>query len=69
MNDHEKPKQRPGFFHSVLAVLWGMLGLRRHKAYRDQDEQLNPFHVLVAALIALVVFIAVLVFFVRLAVG
>lgn len=46
-----------------------MLGLRRGKAYREQDDHLNPFHVLLAALIALVVFIAVLLFFVRLAVS
>lgn len=69
MSKSNEPKPKPGFFHSLLAVLWGMLGLRRGKAYREQDDHLNPFHVLLAALIALVVFIAVLLFFVRLAVS
>ncbi len=68
MPDSNEPRSKPGFFHSVLAVLWAMVGLRRGKAHRELDEHLNPFHVLVAALIALVVFIATLLFFVQLAI-
>lgn len=65
--EDRKRAGKPGFLHSVSAVLWGMLGLRRGKTYREQDDHMNPVHVLVAVLLATAAFIAVLVFFVKLA--
>lgn len=71
MADNSKSRtessKKPGFLYSVSAVLWGMLGVRRGKNYREQDDHLNPFHVLVAAVLGAAAFIAALIFFVKLA--
>lgn len=66
-DDTQVSKPKPGFLHSLSAVLWGMMGVRRGKTYREQDDHMNPFHVLVAVILATAAFIAVLVFFVKLA--
>lgn len=64
-----KPRKR-SFLATIVAVAWSFVGLR---SKRDFDEDaagaMNPVYVIVAALIATGIFIAVLIFFVRQAVG
>ena len=51
---------KASFAKTMKAVLWSFFGVRR-RADHEADMQLNPLHVIVAALIAVAVFIAVLI--------
>jgi hypothetical protein len=55
---------------TMMAVAWSFVGLRRKKDFdEDAAGAMNPIYVILAALIATGIFIAVLMFFVRQAVG
>ncbi len=51
---------KASFAKTMKAVLWSFFGVRR-RADHEADMQLNPWHVIAAALIAVAVFIAVLI--------
>ena len=54
---------------SVRAVLWSFLGVRKRRDLEADANQLNPLHVVVAAVICAAIFIGVLILVVRLVVG
>jgi hypothetical protein len=57
-----KPTQRKASFGATMkAVLWSFFGVRKKSDYEKDAAQLNPVHVLIAGLIGVVIFIAVLV--------
>jgi len=68
-NNAGKPQKR-SFMATMVAIAWSFVGLR---SKRDFDEDaagaMNPVYVIIAALMATGIFIAVLMFFVRQAVG
>jgi hypothetical protein len=43
--------------HTVKAVLWAFLGIRKRSAYEEDLGKLNPFHIIAVALIAVAVFV------------
>ena len=45
------------FLHSMRAVAWSFLGIRKRSGLEDDMQRLNPLHVVVVAL----VFVALLV--------
>lgn len=51
---------KSSFARTMKAVLWSFFGVRR-RADHESDTQLNPLHLIVAAVIAAAVFIAVLI--------
>ena len=58
--------QRKGSFGQTLrAVAWSFFGVRQSAEHEKDVAQLNPVHVIVAALIGVGVFIASLVLLVR----
>jgi len=58
--------QRKGSFGQTLrAVAWSFFGVRKSSEHEKDVSQLNPVHVVVAALIGVGLFIAVLVLLVR----
>lgn len=57
------------FCASMKAVFWSFFGVRKRRDYEDDAANLNPFHVIVAALLGLAIFIGVLLFVVKLAVA
>ena len=62
--------QRKGSFgQSMKAVAWSFFGVRRGSDYEKDVSQLNPVHVVIAGVIAAVVFIGVLVAVVHWVVG
>lgn len=70
MHDAEKPERRqPAFVAAMKAVLWSFLGIRKKSAYERDAAHLTPLHVILAALIGVSIFIAVLVLLVRIAVA
>lgn len=54
---------------TLRAVAWSFFGIRRSADYERDVQRLNPVHVIVAGLVAAVVFIGVLVLLVRWVVG
>lgn len=48
------------FARTVKAVLWSFFGVRKGRDH-EADAQLNPLHVIVAAVIAAAVLVAVLI--------
>ena len=69
MEAHKPPKRKASFLSSMKAVFWSFFGVRKRRDYEDDAVNLNPFHVIVAALLGLAIFIGVLLFLVRLAVS
>ena len=57
---------RPASFgHTVRAVAWSFLGIRKRAGYESDAQKLNPVHVIVAGLAGAAIFIATLVLIVR----
>jgi len=70
MMDKDKPHQRKGSFLATMkAVLWSFFGVRKRKDYESDAANLNPVHVIIAALIGVMVFIGLLMLAVRFAVS
>ncbi|MTV38319.1 DUF2970 domain-containing protein [Duganella radicis] len=61
--------KKPGFLYSVKAVLWSFVGLRRKRDFDEDQQGLNPLHIIVAALLAVAVFIGLLITIVKLVVA
>lgn len=56
----EASKRRMSFGATVKAVLWSFFGVRKNSAYEEDSAQLNPVHVIIAGVIAAVIFVLVL---------
>jgi hypothetical protein len=68
--DLKKATQRKASFGATMkAVLWSFFGVRKKSDYEKDAAQLNPVHVIIAGLIAALIFIATLVLIVKSVVG
>ena len=62
----ERPvARRATFLQTIKAVLWSFFGVRKRSDYERDAAQLNPVHVIVAALILTVIFVVVLILVVK----
>ncbi|KQW91475.1 MULTISPECIES: DUF2970 domain-containing protein [Telluria group] len=61
----EEKKQTASFMYSMKAVIWSFFGLRRKKDFDQDGARLNPFHVIIAALIGVALFIGLLITIVK----
>ncbi len=59
-------EEKAGFWATVRAVLWSFIGIRRRSAYQSDARSLDPRAVVVAGVIAGVVFVLTIVMVVRL---
>ncbi len=57
------------FGATVKAVLWSFFGVRKKSSYEEDTEKLNPLHVIIAGIIAAVVFVIGLLMVVKLVVA
>jgi hypothetical protein len=57
--------KQPGFLYSLKAVLWSFVGLRRKRDFDEDQQGLNPVHIIIAAVLAVAVFIGVLITIVK----
>lgn len=62
-----KPDKAPvvapaaSFWHTVKTVGWSFLGIRgRHEAHEDQ-ARVNPFHIIVAGIVGVLIFVVALI--------
>ena len=64
--DLKQAVQRKGsFWQTVKAVGWSFFGVRKASGYEEDISKVNPVHVIVAGLLAAVVFVLGLVFLVK----
>ena len=66
MNELKDAVKRKGsFLQTLRAVAWSFFGVRRSKDYENDVQKLNPLHVVIAGVIAALVFIVTLILLVR----
>jgi hypothetical protein len=69
MNENGGSPHKSSFGQSMRAVLWSFFGVRKRRDLEADATQLNPLHVVAAALIAAAILIGVLILVVRVVVG
>jgi hypothetical protein len=62
-------QRKLSFFATMKAVFWSFFGVRKRQDYEKDAAQLNPVHVIIAGLIGAALFIAVLIFIVKMVVA
>ena len=65
----EAAGRKGSWLQSFRAVAWSFFGIRKGSGYKNDVEQLNPKHVIVAGLVAAALFVVVLVVLVKWVVG
>jgi len=63
----EQEPARLGFWRTWVAVWWSFVGLRRGRDHARDSARLNPFYVVLAALLAAALFVVGLIFLARFA--
>lgn len=58
-------KRKMSFGATLKAILWAFFGVRKKSAYEQDTAQLNPVYLIIAGLIAAVVFIVTLLLIVK----
>ncbi|HUG23818.1 DUF2970 domain-containing protein [Piscinibacter sp.] len=62
MSDFNEAVRRKGsFLQTMRAVAWSFFGVRKSSDYERDVSQLNPVHVVIAGVIAAVLFIVALI--------
>jgi amino acid transporter len=59
--------RKASFGATMKAVFWSFFGIRKRSDYEHDSANLNPLHLIVAALIGVLLFIGVLVVLVKIA--
>ncbi len=62
-------RRKMSFWGTVKAVLWSFFGVRKNSAYEEDTAKLNPLHVVIAGVLAAVIFVIGLLMVVRLVVA
>lgn len=65
MDEVKKPQRQASFLYSMKAVFWSFFGLRRKSDFDTDSAKLNPVHVIIAGLIGVALFIALLISIVK----
>jgi hypothetical protein len=50
-----------GALRSIKTVAWAFLGIRKKSEYQEDLGKVNPFHVIVVALVGVALFVAALI--------
>ena len=62
----ELSRRKLSFFQTLKAVAWGFFGVRKGSGYSEDIDKLNPVHLIIAAVIATILFVIGLIFIARL---
>jgi hypothetical protein len=62
-------RRKASFGATMKAVFWSFFGIRKRSDYEHDSANLNPVHLVIAALLGVALFIGVLVTVVRLVVA
>ncbi len=61
MDDLKEAAQRKmSFIATAKAVLWSFFGVRKKSGFEEDTQKLNPLHVVIAGVIAAVLFVLTL---------
>ena len=70
MDELKKAAGRKASFGATMkAVFWSFFGVRKRSDYEHDSANLNPLHLIIAALLGVALFIGVLVMVVKIAVA
>ncbi len=69
MDELKTPPKKASFMYSMKAVFWSFFGLRRKSDLDSDSAQLNPVHIVIAAVICVAIFITLLISVVKLVVS
>ena len=70
MDDLKEVTQRKMSFGAMVkAVLWSFFGVRKKSAYEEDTQNLNPVHVIIAGIIAAILFVITLLALVKVVVA
>lgn len=70
MEELKEASQRPmSFLATMKAVMWSFFGVRKNSAYEEDTAKLNPLHVIIAGVIAAIIFILTLLLIVKMVVA
>lgn len=58
-------KRKMSFGATLKAILWAFFGVRKKSGYEQDTAQLNPVYLIIAGLIAAVIFIVTLLLIVK----
>ena len=61
----ELAQRKLNFFQTLKAVLWALFGVRKSSGYQEDIAKLNPVHLVIAGLLAGVIFVVGLVLIVQ----
>ena len=61
----ELSQRKLNFFQTLKAVLWALFGVRKSSGYQEDIAKLNPVHLVIAGLLAGVIFVVGLVLIVK----
>lgn len=68
--DLREAAQRKGsFWQTLRAIAWAFFGVRKGSEYEKDVAKLNPVHVVIAGVLAAIVFVVVLVLLVNWVIG
>jgi len=65
----EVTRRKLSFWQTLSAVFWLFMGVRGAKSYSEDIGKLNPVHVIIAGLIAAVLFVVLLIVIVQAVAG
>lgn len=58
----EKPAMPKGSLgHTIKAVAWSFLGVRKNSEFQEDIGRLNPFHIIVVGIVGALVFVVSLI--------
>ena len=70
MDDLKQATQRKmSFGATVKAVLWSFFGVRKKSGFEEDTQNLNPLHVIIAVVIAAILFVFALLTLVKMVVA
>lgn len=55
-------KRNLNFLQTMKAIAWGFFGVRKNKGYDEDISKLNPVHLIIAGILAAILFVVILVF-------
>ena len=64
-DEHDASQRKGSFVQTLKAVAWSFFGVRKSSDYAQDVAKINPVHVIVAGVLAAVLFVVGLVFLVR----
>jgi hypothetical protein len=66
---HKLSQRKLNFLQTLKAVAWGFFGVRKRTGHQEDVAKLNPVHLIIAAIIATIIFVVALVMIARWFIG